>query len=108
MRDRKLFDRDFSFPNPLMDFRFLRALQPELDRFLDHRFRVLRGFTLTNNPQLRTVRDIPTVIAWLNDSRELRKLHEKKVIAFFRFAPARRGNGGMRNGEWVPKARIED
>jgi hypothetical protein len=82
MRDGKLFDRDFSLSNPLVNLRFFRALQPKLDGFLYHRFRVLRGFTLTDNTKLGTIRDIPPVIPWFNDSGELGKLHEKRLSHF--------------------------
>jgi hypothetical protein len=91
MRHGKLFDRDFSFSDPLLDLRFLRAVQPELDRFLDHRFRFLGRFALTDDPKLWTIRDIPAVIAGFNDSSELGKLHEKRLS----HSPATRQPAGI-------------
>lgn len=75
----KLFDRDFSFSDPLLNLRFLGAFQPKLDGFLYHRFGVLWSFPLTDDPKFRTIRDVPSVVARFNDRGELGKFHKRRL-----------------------------
>src|SRR6266478_9106292 len=56
MRYFKLFDSNFTFVQPATNLRFIGRVQPKFDRFLDHFFRVLRCFTLTNDAEFGATR----------------------------------------------------
>jgi hypothetical protein len=80
MRYGKLFDGHLPLPNPAMNLHVIRAFQPKFDRFLDHRFGMLWCFTLADDAQLRTIRYIPAILSWFDDSSKFGELHEGKVI----------------------------
>jgi len=75
MRHFKLFDSNFSFVQPPTNLRFVGAFQPKFDCFLNHLFRVLRRFALTDDSKFGTICDIPTIFARLNHRGEFRKFH---------------------------------
>jgi hypothetical protein len=58
MRYFELFDGNFAFVQPPTNLRFVGALQPKFDCFLNHLFRVLRRFTLTHDAEFGAARHI--------------------------------------------------
>ena len=89
MRHFEFFDRDLTLPQSATNLRFVGAFQPQFNRFFNHRFGLLRGFTLTDNAKLGTIGDVPSIVSGLDHSRKFGKFHREQFISSGRVAPIR-------------------
>ena len=81
MRHFESFYGNFAFLQPPTNLRFIGALKPKFDRFLDHFFSVFRCFALTDDAELRAIRDVPSIFARLNYGGKLWKFHHEQSIS---------------------------
>jgi hypothetical protein len=82
MRYFELFNGNFAFFQSAANLRFIGALKPQFDRFLDHFFSVFNRFSLANDAEFGAVRHIQSIFPGLNHSGKFWKLHHEQITSF--------------------------